>query len=116
MAATKTLTAAQIQDIANSLSGVPGLRVPARLSQQQASQQERQQYLTALLQHDPGVFLERHRSQLITPEQRSYFEPLREDDYEVDFYLKMLEAEAGDSKVSRCTLLLEALQPPSRKL
>ena len=86
------LTQDQAGNIANSLIDSEGLRLPARLSEGPAPAAEKTKYLHALLEHDPGVFLERH-GKLISKEQRAFFEPLRDSSYEVDFYLKLLEDE-----------------------
>ena len=78
--------------ISNTLSQSQSLKLPARLSTEPISSTNRRQYLHALLSHDPGVFLERH-GQLLSAAQRKCFEPLRNEAYEVDFFLKLLEDE-----------------------
>lgn len=79
----------QIAQLAHDLSSAEGLRVPAKMAQDGFSEKDKINYLSALLQHDPGVFLERHGA-LLNKQQRIYFEPLRED-YEVNFYMMLLE-------------------------
>lgn len=94
------LQAHQVDELAAAISGEPNLRLPARLTENEASQAEKIQYLGALLRHDPGVFLERHGKHL-DRSQRANFEPLRQD-YEVNFYMSLLEdqeAANGDAKV-----------------
>jgi hypothetical protein len=78
-----------IQSISVQLSQDELLRLPARLSKEKATEQEKEAYLKALLHHDPGVFLERH-GKAITKGQLAAFEHLREGSYEIDFYLNLL--------------------------
>lgn len=85
-----------VKDISQRLSGDLSLRLPASLQRDQTAAvtpQARKEYVTALLERDPGVFLERHASKLST-QDLAHFEPLR-DNYEVDFYLKLAEDEAA---------------------
>lgn len=77
-----------VDDVSNS----ENLKLPARMSKAPLELEDKRKYLVALLSHDPGVFLERH-GKLLSANQRSFFEPLRKDSYEVDFYLKLLEDE-----------------------
>ena len=86
------LTYDQIDSIADTLIDSEQLRLPARLSEGPVPTSEKRHYMHVLLQHDPGVFLERHGKH-ITKGQRGFFEPLRDDSYEVDFYLKLFEDE-----------------------
>jgi len=79
-----------VQSIASHLAADGALALPSNLSNKPPTLQDKESYLKALLHHDPGVFLERH-GKLITLEQRAAFESLRENSYEIDFYLKHLE-------------------------
>lgn len=83
------LTEGHIEEIVQHCSLSNNLRLPSRMSKTEATNQDKLDYLKALLQHDPGVFLERHGA-LITKKQRVFFEPLR-DDYEVNYYIMVLE-------------------------
>ena len=88
-----------VKDISQRLSSDVTLRLPASLQRdptQPVTPQKRKEYVTALLEQDPGVFLERYSSKL-SEEERAQFEPLR-DDYEVDFYLELAEDEAASAK------------------
>ena len=87
--ASPRLTEGHIEDIVQHCSLSNDLRLPSRMSKTEATNQDKLNYLKALLQHDPGVFLERHGA-LITKKQRVFFEPLR-DDYEVNYYIMVLE-------------------------
>ena len=101
----KSLSADHVDEISSSLAKLESLSVPAKMAKDGCTQEQKISYLTALLQHDPGVFLERH-GKLITPNQRHYFEPLR-DDYEVNFYLMLLEDQGvpgADDKMSDAML------------
>lgn len=93
MMSTRTQLAPEaVKDISQRLSGDLSLRLPANLQRDQADSvtpKKRKEYVTNLLERDPGVFLERYASKLLEQE-RAQFEPLR-DDYEVDFYLKLAE-------------------------
>lgn len=95
---TRGLPSQTIQELAARLATLTDLRLPAQLRRQEQgpSPQERLRYLTQLLLHDPGVFLERHGSSL-TSSERLHFHSLR-GDYEVDFYLKMLEEQEDQHK------------------
>jgi hypothetical protein len=87
-----------IKDISQRLSGDLSLRLPASLQRsldEPVTPQQRKEYVTTLLERDPGVFLERYANKLLEQE-RAQFEPLR-DDYEVDFYLKLAEDEAASA-------------------
>lgn len=93
------LAAEAVGVISQRLSTDPSLRLPASLQRDQAepvTSQKRREYLIPLLERDPGVFLERYASKL-SGQERAHFEPLR-DDYEVDFYLKLAEDEAGSAE------------------
>lgn len=91
-----TLSNSEIGDIVETVIHCDQLKLPARLSRAPLSSVDRRQYLLALLQHDAGVFLERH-GRLIDSKQRAYFQPLAAESYEVDFYLKLLEDEELNS-------------------
>lgn len=95
MTATAQLDSQSIQAIVQRLTAEPSLRIPTslQLASGGVSDQKREAYLSTLLQHDPGVFLERYANRLTETEQ-GYFEPLR-GDYEVDFYLKLVEDDAN---------------------
>ncbi len=95
------IAADHIETIADALANTNQLKLPARLDKGTVTFAEKQQYLRALLQHDPGVFLERH-GKLIGKQERSFFEPLRTSSYEVDFYLKLLEDEDQRSLTKVC--------------
>ncbi|KAL0050127.1 hypothetical protein WJX82_004804 [Trebouxia sp. C0006] len=87
-----------IKDISQRLSGDLSLRLPTSLQHnldEPITPQRRKEYVTTLLERDPGVFLERYANKLLEQE-RAQFEPLR-DDYEVDFYLKLAEDEAASA-------------------
>jgi len=87
-----------IKDISQRLSGDLSLRLPTSLQHnldEPVTPQRRKEYVTTLLERDPGVFLERYANKLLEQE-RAQFEPLR-DDYEVDFYLKLAEDEAASA-------------------
>ena len=88
----KELSPDEVESIVAALAESDALRLPARLSKGSITNREKHQYLQALLRHDPGVFLERH-GKLVSKEQRAFFEPLRNESYEVDFYLKLYEDE-----------------------
>lgn len=88
-----------VKDISQRLSADLSLRLPASLQRdltEPVTPQKRKDYVTNLLERDPGVFLERYGSKL-SHQERAQFEPLR-DDYEVDFYLKLAEDEEVNSK------------------
>ena len=90
-----------IKDISQRLSGDLSLRLPTSLQHnldEPITPQRRKEYVTTLLERDPGVFLERYANKLLEQE-RAQFEPLR-DDYEVDFYLKLAEDEAAAASAS----------------
>ena len=100
---TAKLEPDSVQALIQRLKSDPSLRLPASLERSAAEtipEQKRKEYLEALLQRDPGVFLERYASKL-TEAERALFDPLR-DNYEVDFYLKLAEDDAkrGATKVS----------------
>lgn len=95
---THSLPQAAIDAISVRLAALPDLRLPAQL-RSGASEQRKKEYLQALLLHDPGVFLERHGSSLSASE-RKLFHPLR-GDYEVDFYLRLLEDGRDEKKRSQ---------------
>lgn len=84
----KELSSDEVESIVAALAESDALGLPARLSKGSITNREKHQYLQALLRHDPGVFLERH-GKLVSKEQRAFFEPLRNESYEVDFYLKL---------------------------
>lgn len=90
------LPQAVIDALSARLAALPDLRLPAQLRQGDASDERKRDYLTRLLQHDPGVFLERHGSDLTADERRA-FECLR-GDYEVRFYLRFLEEQQDAGK------------------
>lgn len=88
------LTPEAVRDISQRLSADLNLALPASLQREltdPVTPQKRKDYVTSLLERDPGVFLERYASKL-SQQERAQFEPLR-DDYEVDFYLKLAEDE-----------------------
>ena len=88
-----------VKDISQRLSADVSLRLPASLQRdltEPVTPQKRKDYVTCLLERDPGVFLERYGSRL-SQQERAQFEPLR-DDYEVDFYLKLAEDEEVTAK------------------
>ncbi|KAI7841196.1 hypothetical protein COHA_005162 [Chlorella ohadii] len=85
-----------IDALSARLAALPDLRLPAQLRQGGASGERRRDYLTRLLQHDPGVFLERHGSEL-TADERRQFDCLR-GDYEVQFYLRLLDEQEDAGK------------------
>lgn len=92
------LTPEAVKDISQRLAGDLSLRLPATLQRdlkEPVTPEKRKEYVTALLERDPGVFLERYASKL-SEQERAQFEPLR-DDYEVDFYLKLAEDEAASA-------------------
>lgn len=94
MADRPQLTPEAVKDISQRLSADLSLRLPASLQRDlkdPVTPQKRKNYVTSLLERDPGVFLERYASKL-SQQERAQFEPLR-DDYEVDFYLKLAEDE-----------------------
>ena len=94
MADRPQLTPEAVKDISQRLSADLSLRLPASLQRDlkdPVTPQKRKDYVTNLLERDPGVFLERYASKL-SQQERAQFEPLR-DDYEVDFYLKLAEDE-----------------------
>jgi hypothetical protein len=101
---TRSLPSQTIQELATRLASLTNLRLPAQLRRQPEgpSNQDRHRYLSQLLLHDPGVFLERHGSSL-TPAELSNFHSLR-GDYEVDFYLKVLEDEQAQHTKKRDTV------------
>ena len=85
MSARAQLAPEAVKDISQRLSSDLSLRLPASLQRDQTepvTPQKRKEYVTALLERDPGVFLERYSSKL-SEQERARFEPLR-DDYEVD--------------------------------
>ena len=94
------LTPEAVKDISQRLSADLSLRLPASLQRDLAAEpvtpQKLKDYVTNLLERDPGVFLERYASKL-SQQERAQFEPLR-DDYEVDFYLKLAEDEEVAAK------------------
>ena len=93
------LTPEAVKDISQRLSADLNLRLPASLQRDlkdPVTPQKRKDYVTNLLERDPGVFLERYASKL-SQQERAQFEPLR-DDYEVDFYLKLAEDEEAAAK------------------
>lgn len=99
MAERPQLTPEAVKDISQRLSADLNLRLPASLQRDLAdpvTPQKRKDYVTNLLERDPGVFLERYASKL-SQQERAQFEPLR-DDYEVDFYLKLAEDEEVAAK------------------
>jgi hypothetical protein len=61
---------------------------------------EKFSYLLNLLQRDGGVFLERY-GELLAPAERAAFAPLRAD-YEVDFWLRRLEASPSNASYTPC--------------
>ena len=78
--------------LAQRLAQDPELVLPGSMTRPEAppvSNDGKLQYVSGLLQHDPGVFLERLGDKLDAAELAS-FEPLRSD-YEVDFYLRQLQ-------------------------
>ena len=94
MSGRPQLTPEAVKDISQRLSADQGLRLPASLQRdltEPVTPQKRKEYVTTLLEKDPGVFLERYASKL-SQQEIAQFEPLR-DDYEVDFYLKLAEDE-----------------------
>lgn len=88
-----------VKDISQRLSADLSLRLPVSLQRdptEPVTPEKRKDYVTGLLERDPGVFLERYGSKL-SQQERAQFEPLR-DDYEVDFYLKLAEDEEVTAK------------------
>lgn len=87
-------SAESVASISGRLAGVPDLRLPVQLTRNgEVGVSERLEYVCALLQRDPGVFLERHGEHLLEQEL-VHFEALRSD-HEVDFHLKALEVARG---------------------
>ena len=88
--ATQSLQEADVAAISGRLAELPDLRLPGQLTRNGApTSQQTIEYLRALLQRDPGVFLERY-GELLAPDELRCFEALRSD-YEVDLYLKLAE-------------------------
>ena len=104
------LTGEQIAAISDQCISSSELRLPARMSESVPTDEEKRAYLTGLLTHDPGVFLERH-GKLLHDQQRQFFEPLR-GDYEVNFYMMMLE-DAGKTRQSQQADDMESSQEVS---
>ena len=77
-----------IDSISERLKAIP-LKLPRSLGEHPDTE-AKALYLRNLLRHDPGVFLERHGTDL-NSEERALFEPLRPDSFEVDFYMRQLE-------------------------
>jgi hypothetical protein len=91
------LPEAAVGALADRVAALADLRLPARLAGRDAAAAPppaaaRREYAAALLRHDAGVFLERH-GDLLLERELALFAALRADDYEVDFYLRALEAE-----------------------
>ncbi|KFM28605.1 hypothetical protein F751_6364 [Auxenochlorella protothecoides] len=88
-----------VTSISGRLADLPDLRLPGQLTRNgEVGVAKRREYVAALLQRDPGVFLERHGEHL-SANELMHFESLRSD-HEVDFYLKALGDARGDSKSS----------------
>ena len=86
----QSLQEADVASISGRLAELPDLRLPGQLTRNGApTSQQTIEYLRALLQRDPGVFLERY-GELLAPDELRCFEALRSD-YEVDLYLKLAE-------------------------
>jgi hypothetical protein len=81
------------------------LQLPGRLTREGHAPSEEQnvkqrvEYVRNLALHDPGVLLERHGA-LLSAADRALFEPLRHEQYEVDFYLRFLEPDPATSSAS----------------
>eukprot|EP00775_Hariotina_reticulata_P014335 gene14335-61_t len=56
-------------------------------------------HISELLQRDPAVFLERYGSRL-QPQEISAFEPLRESNYEIDYWLRHVQQQHEQVEVS----------------
>ncbi|KAL0041341.1 hypothetical protein WJX79_000173 [Trebouxia sp. C0005] len=91
-----------IKDISQRLSGDLSLRLPASLQRnpdEPVTPQQRKEYVTTLLERDPGVFLERYANKLLEQE-RAQFEPLRDDYENSEDFLALMHQRflAGDDK------------------
>ncbi|KAI3430590.1 hypothetical protein D9Q98_005183 [Chlorella vulgaris] len=98
---TRGLPSDTVEQLAARLAAQSDLRLPAQLRQQASAPTaaDKTRYLTQLITHDPGVFLERHGSEL-TDAELAHFQSLR-GDYEVDFYCKVLEDRTDQLKRSQ---------------
>jgi hypothetical protein len=64
---SRILPSSTVELLVARLAGLPELRLPAQLCRQDQSDpslEQRRSYLSSLLAHEPGVFLERHGEQL----------------------------------------------------
>ena len=90
-AQARSLAFDQASEVCRRLSGVSDMVMPAHLLislGDSPTAEDKYNYLSALLQKNPSIFLERHGKHL-RPEELELFDPLS-DDYEVAFYLKAL--------------------------
>jgi hypothetical protein len=76
---TRGLPSDTVEQLAARLAAQSDLRLPAQLRQQASgpTAADKTRYLTQLITHDPGVFLERHGSEL-TDAELAHFQSLRQ--------------------------------------
>jgi len=89
------------QAVASRLSSQPDLALPAYMSRDRLPPDaaEITSHIIGLLQRDPAVFLERY-GPLLQPQEISMFEPLREINYEIDYWLRHVQQQHEQLEVS----------------